>query len=82
MKLTEKSNAVYTYVKENGGRIAIEELANALGVTARSVSANVTDLQKKGLAVRDKVKGEGEDAKDITYVVLTEEGMNFVPSED
>ena len=48
MKLTEKSNAVYTYVKENGGRIAIEELANALGVTARSVSANVTDLQKKG----------------------------------
>jgi Mn-dependent DtxR family transcriptional regulator len=82
MKLTEKSNAVYTYVKENGGRIAIEELANALGVTARSVSANVTDLQKKGLAVRDKVKGEGEDAKDITYVVLTEDGMNFVPSED
>lgn len=82
MKLTEKSNAVYTYVKENGGRIAIEELANALGVTARSVSANVTDLQKKGLAVRDKVKGEGEDAKDITYVVLTEDGMNFVPTED
>jgi hypothetical protein len=32
--------------------------------------------------MREKVKGEGEDAKDITYVVLTEAGKTFVPSED
>jgi predicted transcriptional regulator len=82
MKLTEKSMEVYNYIKENGGRVSIEELAAGLNRTARSVNANVTDLAKKELASRDKVKGEGEDAKDITYVVLTEAGMAFVPSED
>ena len=82
MKLTEKSMEVFNYVKENGGRVSVEELANGLGRTARSINANVTDLAKKELAIRDKVKGEGEDAKDITFVVLTDAGLAFVPSED
>ena len=82
MKLTEKSNEVYSYVKENGGRVSIEEICNATGRNARSIGANITDLTKKELAIRDKVKGEGEDAKDITYVALTDAGMAFVPSED
>ena len=82
MKLTEKSMEVFNYVKENGGRVSVEELANGLGRTARSVNANVTDLAKKELVIRDKVKGEGEDAKDITFVVLTDAGLAFVPSED
>ena len=82
MKLTEKSMEVFNYIKKNGGRVSVEELANGLGRTARSVNANVTDLAKKELAIRDKVKGEGEDAKDITYVVLTDAGLAFVPSED
>lgn len=82
MKLTEKSNEVYSYVKENGGRVSIDELCKVLGRGSRSVGANVTDLFKKGLVVRDKVAGEGEDAKDITYVVLTDEGKTFVPSDD
>lgn len=81
MKLTEKSNEVFTYVKENGGRVSIDELCAATNRAPRSINANVTDLAKKGLAVRDKVAGEG-DEKDITYVVLTEEGKTFVPSED
>ena len=84
MKLTEKSMEVLNYVKENGGRVSIDELAAGLGRTTRSVNANVTDLcsEKKGLAMRDKVKGEGEDAKDITFVVLTDAGLNFVPTEE
>jgi hypothetical protein len=32
--------------------------------------------------MREKVAGEGEDAKPITYVVLTEAGMAYVPSQD
>ena len=32
--------------------------------------------------MREKVTPEGEDAKPITYVVLTEAGQTFVPSED
>lgn len=82
IKLTEKSLNVFNYVKENGGRVSVEEICNALGLAARSINANVTDLCKKGLAVRDKVTGDGEDAKDITYVVLTDEGAAFVPATD
>lgn len=81
MKLTEKSNEVFEYVKNNGGKVSIPELANALDRGERSVGANVTDLTKKGLAVREKVEDEGAD-KPVTYVVLTEEGKAFVPSED
>ena len=82
MKLTEMSNAVFTYVKENNGRVSVPVLCDALGRTPRSVNANVTDLSKKGLVTREKVPGEGEDAKDITYVVITDEGRTFVPSDD
>lgn len=83
-KLTEKSAEVFNYVKENGGRVSIEELAASLGRTPRSVNANVNDLcsEKKHLCAREKVKGEGEDAKDITYVVLTEAGKTYVPAEN
>lgn len=82
MKLTEKSNEVFEYVKNNGGKITVDELVEATGRAARSVNANVTDLKNKGLVIREKVAGDGEDAKEITYVVITDEGKNFVPSED
>ena len=84
MKITEKSLEVLNYVRENGGRVSIEELAAGLDRTPRSVNANVTDLcsEKKGLCMREKVPGESEGAKDITYVVLTEAGKEFVPTED
>jgi len=82
MKLTEKSQEIFNYIKENGGKVSVEELCNATNRAARSINANVTDLAKKGLVVREKVAGEGDDAKDITYAVLTEDGMNFVPSDD
>ncbi len=81
MKLTEKTSEELNYVKDNGGKVSIPELVDALGRNARSVGANVTDLTKKELAVREKVEVEGED-KPITYVVLTDAGMTFVPSED
>ena len=83
MKLTEKSNEVYTYVKENGGKVSVDELCEALGRAPRSINANVTDLcsEKKGLAMRIKEEVEGAE-KPITYVVLTEAGMNFVPSDE
>jgi predicted transcriptional regulator len=84
IKLTEKSLEVFNYVKENGGKVSIEELAAGLNRTPRSVNANVTDLcsEKKGLCVREKVPGEGEDAKPITYVLLTEAGHAFVPAAE
>lgn len=81
MKLTAKSAEVFELVKENG-KVSIAELAATLGRGERSIGANVLDLQKKGLAIREKVAAENEDEKDITYVILTDEGKAFVPSED
>lgn len=69
-KLTENSTLVYDYLKNNGGRVSIDELCSALDKTARSVGANVTDLKKKGLAEREYVEVEGAD-KPVTYAVLT-----------
>lgn len=82
MKLTEKSQGVFDYIKANGGKVSIDELCTALDRTARSVGANVTDLAKKGLVVREKTPGANEGDKEIVYAVLTEEGKNFVPSTD
>jgi predicted transcriptional regulator len=82
MKLTEKSLNVFNCVKENGGRVSIDAISETLGLSTRSIGANVTDLAKKGLVIRDKVAGEGEDAKDVTFVVLTDEGAAFVPGAD
>ena len=70
MKLTEKSLNVFNCVKENGGRVAVDAIAEALGLATRSINANVTDLAKKGLVIRDKVAGEGEDAKEVRARVL------------
>lgn len=82
IKLTEKSTEVFNYVKDNGGRVSLGELAVGLNRTERSVNANVVDLTKKGLCVRSKEKATEEGAKDITYVSLTDEGKNFVPAAE
>lgn len=84
IKLTEKSLEVLNYVRENGGRVAVTEIAAGLDRTLRSVNANITDLcsEKKGLATREKVANEEDESKPITYVVLTEAGMAFTPAAD
>jgi len=82
MKLAEKTSAVFDYVKENGGKIAVPELCDALERNSRSITASVNDLVKKGLVVREVVEATGEGEKDIKYVVLTDAGKTFVPSDD
>lgn len=69
-KLTENSNAVFTYIVNNGGHVSIDEIAAAFDKTTRSIGANVTDLQKKGLVAREKVAVDGAE-KPVTYVNLT-----------
>jgi len=80
-KMTEKELAVFEYVKENGGRVSIKEVAEALGRTLQSVSPNVTALEKNDIFVKEKVEVEGED-KPVTFVTLTDEGKAFVQAED
>lgn len=81
MQLTAKSNEVFEYLKNNGGKVSIEELANATSRSARSVGANVLDLTKKGLVVREKEEVEGAE-KPVAYAILTDAGKTFVPSDD
>jgi len=81
MKLTAKSSEVFDYVKSNGGHVSIDEICNAIGRASRSVGANVTDLQKKGLVEREKVEVEGAE-KPVVYVNLTDAGTTLVPSDD
>lgn len=84
MKLTQMETEVFNYVKENGGRVSVDELVNALGRSARSIGANITGLsgEKKGsLLMREKVEVEGQE-KPTTYAVLTENGRCFVPTEE
>jgi predicted transcriptional regulator len=83
MKLTEKSMEVFEVIKNNGGRVEIEKICEITGRNARSINANVNDLcsEKKGLAIREKVEVEGAE-KPVTYVVLTDAGMKFVPSDE
>lgn len=81
MKLTEKSQIVFEFLKNNGGKVSIDELANATGRSARSVGANVLDLTKKGLVVREKEEVEGAE-KPVAYAILTDAGKTFVPSDD
>ena len=76
IKLTEKSAEIFNYVKANGGRVSVEELTQATGRTSRSLTANINDLCKKELCVRDKVKVEGQE-KPVTYVCLTDTGKEF-----
>ena len=80
-KLTEKNFEVCNYVKENGGRVSMPELVDALGRNMRSISANVTSLVKHGLVTKEEVEVEDAD-KPIKYVVLTDEGKAFVNADD
>lgn len=81
MKLTEKSQIVFEYLKNNGGKVSIDELANATGRSAHSVGATLLDLTKKGLVVREKEEVEGAE-KPVAYAILTDAGKTFVPSDD
>jgi predicted transcriptional regulator len=80
-KMTEKELAVFEYVKDNGGRVSVDEIAGALDRTARSINPNINAFVTNGLAEREKVDVEGED-KPVTFVVLTDAGMSFVQAED
>ena len=81
MMLKEKTQECFDYIKANGGKVSTAELADGLGVAMSSITGRVNSLVKNGFAVREKVEVEGQD-KPVTYVVLTVEGMAYVPTEE
>ena len=81
MVLKEKTQEAFDFIKSHGGRVSTAELAEGLGIAVNSVTGRVNSLVKNELAYREKVEIEGAE-KPVTFVQLTDAGMNFVPSED
>ena len=82
MVLKEKTQEAFDYIKNHGGRCKTSEIQAGLGLEKiASVTGRVNSLVKNGLAVTED-GGKTEDGKKITYVQLTDAGLNFVPSEE
>ena len=82
MKLTEKTFEELEYLQGVGGRATTEEMRVALNCEKiASITGRVNSLVKNELAYREKVNVEGED-KPLTYVQLTDAGLNFVQGEE
>ncbi len=82
MKLTEKTFEALEYLQGVGGRATTEEMRVALNCEKiASITGRVNSLVKNELAYREKVNVEGED-KPLTYVQLTDAGLNFVQGEE
>ena len=82
MKLKEKTQECFDFIKSHGGRCKTSEIQAGLGLEKiASVTGRVNSLVKNGLATTED-GGKTEDGKKITFVQLTDAGMNYVPSDD
>ena len=80
MTITAKSKEALDIIKANGGEMETHAIMAALGVEKiASVTGRVNKLVNMNLAVRE-TRGEGEGKEN--WVVLTDAGMNFVPTEE
>ena len=81
-KLTDKTFEALEYLQAHGGRATTEEMRVALNCEKiASITGRVNSLVNHELAIREKVEVEGEE-KPLTYVQLTDAGMNFVQGEE
>ena len=62
--------------------LALSLLASVAMDREKLAESNTTSMTQDAEALIEKVAGEGEDAKDITFVVLTDDGAAFVPATD
>jgi SOS-response transcriptional repressor LexA len=82
MKLTEKTQKVYDFIKENGGSVTTEAIRVGLGLEKiNAVTGCINALVRHEFVERED-GGKTEDGHKITIVNLTEAGKNYVPSDD
>ena len=81
--MKENTKAIFMYLKEhNGEQITAQEIAEALGLSVKSVVGSVNSFVKKTWAVRsDEVKVEGMD-KPVKFISLTEPGLAVYPDAE
>ena len=81
-KLTDMTFEALEYLQAHGGRATTEEMRVALNCEKiASITGRVNSLVNHELAVREKVEVPGEE-KPLTYVQLTDAGMNFVQGDE
>lgn len=86
MAMKQNTKMVFNYLKEhNGEDLTAKDVAEALGLTTRSVDGIFTSaIQRKKLGVRTPAEIELEDGthKAIKLLSLTKEGMAFDPDAE
>lgn len=82
MKLTEKTQKVYDFIKENGGSVTTEAIRVGLGLEKINAVTGCINALARHKFVEREDGGKTEDGHKITIVNLTEAGKNYVPSDD
>ena len=86
MAMKQNTKMVFNYLKEhNGEDLTAKDVAEALGLTTRSVDGIFTSaIQRKKLGVRTPAEIELEDGthKAVKFLQLTPAGMEFDPDAD
>lgn len=80
--MKESTRMIFDFLKDNhGAQLTNTDIAEALGLGAKSVVGSVNSFVKKEWAVRTPVQVEGADGKPVTvkYISLTEAGMAYDP---
>lgn len=83
--MKENTKAIFNYVKENSGSdFTYTDIADALGIPAKSVTGSLTSLQKKELIVREDATVEAPDGTTVKvkFIRITDKGRNFDPDAD
>lgn len=81
--MKEGTLKIFNYLKEhNGEDLTANDVAEALGITPRSVNGSFTSFQKKGWGIREPAEVELEDGthKAVKILRLTPEGLAVDPS--
>jgi len=83
--MKENTRKIFDYIKaHNSENLTAKDVAEAVGLTDKSVNGSFTSFQKKGLGERIPVEvtdAEGK-AKTIKYLRLTDAGMAFDPDAE
>ena len=83
--LKENTKAIFNYVRDNAGTdFTYTDIADALGIPAKSVTGSLTSLQKKGLIVREDAvveTADGTTAK-VKFIRVTDLGKSFDPGAE
>lgn len=81
LKFSENAQAIITHLQGAAdANETLDDVAAALDIDKRKVNGAYNSLVKKGYA--ERVKATVEAPVTVKYLVLTEEGMNYVDAEN